>query len=184
MTNYTRMLRPWLLVLIITVLYLAGIFISNDADPEVFVTLGECFSVCGGADGEDCLEDSAGYDGQFGYYIARDPLASPDCLDVPAYRMQRILLPALGRMLSLGQAAAIPWAFVVINLVALVISTALLEGLLIAEGVSRWYALSYGLFVGVVLAVRLSTTEALAYGLVIAGLWFGQRDRLLWAALM
>lgn len=184
MTHYTRLLRPSLLVLIITVCYLLGILITNDGDPKAFVTLGECFSVCGGASGEDCPDDSEGYDGQFGYYIASDPLGAPDCLDVPAYRMQRMLLPALGRVLSLGQAAAVPWAFVVINLAALVIGTALLEELLRAEGVSRWYALSYGLFVGVVMAVRLSTTEALAYGLVIAGLWFGQRERLLWAAIM
>lgn len=179
MPNYTR--RPWFLVLILSLVYLGVIFAVNDADPKAFVTLGECFSQCTGADGEQCAEGTEGYDGQFAYYLARDPAGSPDCLDVPAYRAQRILLPALGRAASLGQDALVPWAFVLINLIALVAGTALLEDLLIAEGASRWFALSYGLFAGVVMAVRLSTNEALAYGLVIAGLWFAQRDQN-WAA--
>ncbi|MBN1564731.1 MAG: DUF2029 domain-containing protein [Anaerolineae bacterium] len=188
MSNYTRP-RPWLLVLILTVIYLGVIFVANDADPKVFVTLGECYSVCAGnlecevPDDADAIQIE-GYDGQFAYYLARDPNAAPPCLDVPAYRAQRMLLPALGRVLSAGQTTLIPWAFVIVNLIALAGSTALLEDLLIALNVSRWYALTYGLFVGVVMAVRLSTTETLAYGLVIAGLWFGQRNRLWQAAIM
>ena len=183
MFNYTR-LRPWMIVLVLSLIYLGVIFAVNDADPKVFVTLGDCFSQCAGLDGSTCDESDEGYDGQFAYYIARDPSGSPDCLDIPAYRAQRILLPALGRALSLGHDALIPWAFVAINLSALVISTALLEDLLIAERASRWYALSYGLFVGVFMTVRLSTTEALAYGLVIAGIWFGQRAQIWRMAIM
>ncbi len=184
MTHYTRhlrSLRPWKIVLIANVLYLGVILALNGGDPKTFVTLGECFSQCAGHDGTDCPADSEGYDGQFAYYIARDPGGSPPCLDAPAYRMQRILLPILARALSLGQAALIPWALALVNLVALVGGTALLEDLLVAAKASRWFALSYGLYIGVFMAVRLSTTEALAYGLVIAGLWFALRDRP-WAA--
>jgi hypothetical protein len=175
MSNYT--LRPWLVVIVLNVLYLGVIFAVNEADPKEFVTLGECFRQCVGNDGEDCADGTEGYDGQFAYYIARNLTGSPDCLDVPAYRLQRILLPALARALSLGQTALVPWALVLINLAALGAGTALLEDLLAAAGVSRWFALSYGLFVGVFMAVRLSTNEALAYGLVIAGIWFEQHER-------
>ncbi|MBN1963705.1 MAG: hypothetical protein JW910_03595, partial [Anaerolineae bacterium] len=178
LSDYTRLFRPWTLVLIANLLYLAIIFATNSGDPKVFVTLGECFSQCRAQDGSACDEGTEGYDGQFAYYIARDPLDTPDCLDVPAYRMQRILLPALGRLLSLGQTALIPWAFVVINLAALVGGTVLLESLLIEGRASRWFALSYGLFVGVFMAVRLSTTESLAYGLVIGGIWLIHKNRL------
>jgi hypothetical protein len=183
MFYYTRF-RPWMVVLVFVLLYLAAILVANDADPKVFVTLGDCFKQCAGNDGSQCDEADKGYDGQFAYYIARDPSDSPACLDVPAYRMQRILLPALGRVLSLGQEALIPWTFVLINLIALVGGTYLLEDLLTAERVGRWYALSYGLFVGLVMAVRLSTSEPLAYGLVIAGIWFGERKRPWLAAIM
>ncbi|MBI5957490.1 MAG: hypothetical protein HY866_02055 [Chloroflexi bacterium] len=182
--HYIRSLRPWMIVLALSLIYLSAIFLSNEADPKVFVTLGECFSRCDGQDGKDCEEDTEGYDGQFAYYIARNPADSPDCLDAPAYRAQRILLPALGWLLSFGQKTLIPWIFVAVNLSALVVGTALLEDLLTAERVSRWYALSYGLFAGVFMAVRLSTTEALAVGLVIAAIWFGQKDRLWQSALL
>ncbi len=176
--------RPWTVVLLLSLVYLSVIFAINDGDPLAFVTLGECFSACAGADGTDCAEGTEGYDGQFAYYIARDPIASPDCLDVPAYRLQRILLPALGRALSLGYAPLIPWVFVIVNLLALVSSTALLEALLVQARVSRWYALSYGLFPGVFMAVRLSTNEALAYGLIIGALWLTVRERLRAAAIL
>ena len=183
LTHYTPF-RPWLVVLLACAVYLGAIFVSNDADPLVFVTLGECFSACAGADGADCPPDSEGYDGQFAYYIARDPAGTPDCLDAPAYRLQRILLPALARALSLGQVALIPWALVAINLIALVGGTALLEDLLARAGASRWYALSYGLFAGVFMAVRLSTTEPLAYGLALGAVWLAARERLTWAAIL
>lgn len=183
-THYSRYLRPWMIVLLVMIVYLGAILATNNRDPKTFVTLGDCFTVCQGADGTACQDGTEGYDGQFAYYIARDPQHAEDCLDAPAYRMQRILLPALGRALSLGHTPLIPWAFVVINLAALVASTTLLEDLLVQERASRWYALSYGLFVGVVMAVRLSTTEALAYGLVIACIWTGQRGRPWWSALL
>ncbi len=175
--------RPWALVLVLQLAYLGAILALNGGDPLAFVTLGDCFSACQGADGAACPAGSEGYDGQFAYYIARDPFGAPDCLDTPAYRMQRIALPTLARALSLGRAALIPWALVAVNLAALVGGTAALEALLRAEGVSRWYALSYGLFAGVFMAVRLSTTEPLAYGLVLGALLAERRGRRTWAAL-
>lgn len=171
-------------MLVFLALYLIVILARAGGDTQVFVTLGDCFRQCAAHDGEDCPAGTEGYDGQFAYYIARSPAGSPDCLDVPAYRMQRILLPLLGRALSLGQTALIPWAFVAINGAALVIGTALLGDLLRAERASRWFALSYGLFAGVFMAVRLSTPEPLAYGLVIAAIWLEQRGRLWASALM
>lgn len=183
LSHYMRF-RPWTVVLVLSLIYLSTILVANEGDPLTFVTLGECFSVCAGADGTACAAGTEGYDGQFAYYIARDPAGSPDCLDVPAYRLQRILLPALGRLLSLEHAPLIPWGFVSVNLLALVSGTALLEELLVRARVSRWYALSYGLFPGVFMAVRLSTTEALAYGLVIGAIRLAARERLRTAALL
>lgn len=177
----TRWWQPWVVVLALLALYLAVILAQAGGDAQVFVTLGECFQQCAAHGGESCPDGTEGYDGQFAYYIARNPAQSPDCLDVPAYRMQRILLPAMGWLLSLGQTALIPWAFVAINGAALVISTALLADLLRTERASRWFALSYGLFAGVFMAVRLSTPEPLAYGLVIAAIWLERRDWL-WAS--
>jgi len=43
---YTRFLRPYTLVLILNVVYLAVFLAAHDADPKAFVTLGECFRFC------------------------------------------------------------------------------------------------------------------------------------------
>jgi hypothetical protein len=170
-------------------LYLAFFYERSGNDPLAFVMLGRCYSACTGA--ERCplppqvspperltLE---GYDGQFNYYIARQPLEAAPCIDRPAYRYQRILLPLLGAVLSLGQSAWIPWVFIGVNLAALTLSTAWLEHLLAQQGVWRGYALSYGLFAGVVWAVRLSTSEPLAYALAIGAILGQQRGKLGWA---
>src|SRR5512145_647814 len=118
-TYYTRFFRPYTFVLIANVIYLVILLAINDADPKTFVTLGDCFKQCNAHSGEDCDKGTEGYDGQFAYYIARDPAGSENCLDVPAYRFQRILLPALGYVLSLGIETLIPWVFVLVNLAAL-----------------------------------------------------------------
>src|SRR5690606_36436901 len=90
--------------------------------------------------------------------------------DIPAYRFQRILLPALGMVLSFGQDALIPWALLIVNLVALAAGTALLENLLRTRRVSRWFVVGYALSLGVFGTVRLSLPEPLAYALVLGGI--------------
>jgi hypothetical protein len=130
----------------------------------------------------------SGYDGQFSYFIARDPTNAAPLInamgDVAAYRYQRILHPILARLLALGQDSLIPWVMVAINLVALAIGTAAMEQLLIAERASPWYALVYGLFGGVFFAIRVDTAEPLAYGLVLLAILAGQRNRLVWQAIL
>lgn len=169
-----RRLRPWLIVLILCLAYLAVVGFTYRNVLE-FVRIGSHY------DSTLYSRDAEGYDGQFAYYIARDPLSAARYLDVPAYRYQRILYPMLARLLSLGQVALLPYAMLSINVIALVAGTRLLEDLLTAEHTSRWYALSYGLFAGVFIAVRASTNEPLAYGLAIAAIWMGQRERVLWS---
>lgn len=179
--------RPWMVVALILSVYLGLIFFSNNSDPKTFVALGSCFSQCTGEDGENCaVPDDAnldeqfkieGYDGQFNYYIARDPAHAAPCIDAPAYRYQRILLPMLGYGLSAGTETLIPWVFVLVNCAALLFSTRLLEDLLEKEGRKGWFALSYGLFFGLVISARLSTSEPLAYGLVIMAIWAFQREQ-------
>ncbi|NWF70079.1 MAG: hypothetical protein HXY40_13415 [Chloroflexi bacterium] len=170
--------RPHRIVLLVCAAYLLYTLLTQGSDTRVFVTLGPCFAACSGA-AECSIGPENGYDGQFAYYIARDPQNAAPCIDAPAYRYQRILLPIVGRILTLGFAPLIPLVFVALNLLALVGSTALLERLLVAQKASPYYALAYGLFGGLVIAVRLSTPEPLAYGLVLLALWWGQKS---WAA--
>ncbi len=167
-------IRPWHVVLVVCLAYLASVFFLNGTDPRVFVTLGTRFTE-GDPDGTE------GYDGQFNYFIATNPSNAAAMIDVPAYRYQRILLPILARLLALGQPQIVPWALLIVNLVSLIGGTILLERLLAREGVSPWYALTYGLFAGVFMAVRLSLAEPFAYALVLLAIHAERQERL-WSA--
>lgn len=171
-----RWLRPWWLVTAITVVYLAIIVAANGGDPLALATLGTRFS-------EGDPDGSEGYDGQFAYYIARDPLNGWQRCDVPAYRYQRILYPMLARLLALGQDAWIPYALPLINLAALGVGTWLTEQILRHYRMSRWYALTFGLYAGQLMSVRLSLNEPLAHTLVQAAILCTERNRWRWGVL-
>lgn len=161
-----RWLRPWVVVLVLALVYVGLTLARYGGDPMMFALVGTQHSQ-GDAAG------SPGYDGQFAYFIARDPAGGcpqPLC-DAPSYRYQRILYPLLAWALALGQSEAVPWTLIAVNVVALVGGTYFTERLLDAHRVSRWYALTYGLYGGLVAGLRFDLTEPLAYGLVQAGLW-------------
>ncbi|MEO8610815.1 MAG: hypothetical protein ABI690_23160 [Chloroflexota bacterium] len=170
-------LRPWIVVTALCLLYVAFIIVHNNGNPLALVTIGTRFS-------EGITDGTEGYDGQFVYYIARDPSSAAQYQDVPAYRFQRILLPILGRVLAFEQESLIPWTLLLINLISLASGTWILEQLLIQQKVSRWYALSYGLTVGIFASVRLSLSEPLAYALVLGGVFLIQRERWGWSAIV
>jgi hypothetical protein len=117
-----------------------------------------------------------GYDGQFAYYIARDPVGALAYLDNPAYRYQRILYPVLARVLSLGQPALVPWMLVLINVVSISGSTELLGRLLERRGLNRYLALLLPLWLGQVFALRADLSEPLCYLFVVIALWCHERD--------
>jgi len=172
-----------MIVLILNLVYLGVIFATHDADPKIFVTLGECFSQCTGQDGTHCDADTEGYDGQFAYYIARDPGSGWRYCDVPAYRYQRILYPILARLLALGQETWIPYTLPLINVAALGVGTWLTEQILRGYKMSRWYALTYGLYAGQLMSVRLDPNEPLSYALVQAAILSTERERWRWGVL-
>ena len=170
-----RAAGPWVVVAVFILAYAGVILALNAGDPLAFAKIGTRFSR-GDPNG------SEGYDGQFAYQIAINPLGAAPYIDVPAYRYQRILYPMLAWLLALGQPALVPWALILINIVALVAGTRLTEGLLQRYGASRWYALAYGLYAGQVLAVRLDVSEPLSQALLMLGIAGGERRRWAWAA--
>ncbi len=166
-------LRPWWVVVIVALIYLALVVMANGGDPLALATLGTRFS-------EGDPEGSEGYDGQFAYYIAVDPLNGWQRCDVPAYRYQRILYPLFARSLALGQDAAIPYALALVNLIALGAGTWSTECILRRYGMSRWYAITYGLYAGQLMSVRLDLNEPLAHALVVAAILAAERKRWSW----
>src|SRR5579859_6524237 len=173
-----RRVRPWMVALALCLIYLTVVAVHYGNVLE-FVRPGSEYA----GNLSAYSRDAEGYDGQFDYYIAVDPVNARAHMDVPAYRFQRVLYPLLARVLAFGQVPFVPYTLVGINLAALAIGTAILERLLEAEHVSVWYALVYGLFAGVFVAVRASTNEPLAYVLVLAAIFAAQADRISLTAL-
>ncbi len=167
-----RLFHPASLTFLVLLALVAWVIVGAGGDPMALVRPGTMYL-------EGDSQGTQGYDGQFVYYIARDPnpTSVKQFLDVPAYRYQRILLPLLARLLVLGEWAAIPWSLAVLGIVLHTLGTWALAALLDGWGVSRWYSLAYGLFAGFTLAVRLDLPEPLAYGLVVGGFLALQHQR-------
>ena len=62
------------------------ILANSQWDPMVFVRLGTRY-------GQGDPNGTIGYDGQFAYQIALNPLQAAPYLDIPPYRYQRVLYP-------------------------------------------------------------------------------------------
>jgi hypothetical protein len=150
------------------------VLINNDFDPMAFVLLGTQFS-------ESDPDGSEGYDGQFAYQIALNPTGAAPYIDVPAYRYQRIFYPMLARLLAFGQPMLIPWTLILVNLIAIGLGTWFTEQLLLDLKVSRWYALTYGLYGGQFLTLRTDMNEPLAQMLIQGAMLAWVKERHWWA---
>jgi hypothetical protein len=123
-----------------------------------------------------------GWDGQFYYFIAVDPVNARYFVDDPSYRYKHILFPLLARLFALGRASVIPYTMVLINLLAVSGGTLALAAWLRRNAISPWLALIYGLYPALFLSVRLDYTEPLSYGLMALAVYlysFGGRRQVL-----
>src|SRR5512139_1594311 len=110
--NAVVRLRPWHVVAVIALAYIALTLARYGGDPMKFVLVGTRYD-------PGLPNGTQGYDGQFAYQIARDPLNAARLLDVPAYRYQRILYPLVACAVALGQGNLIPWTLIAVNWLAL-----------------------------------------------------------------
>jgi hypothetical protein len=135
---------------------------THEWNPQWFVWQGEKFANLD-------PNGHVGYDGQFVFYIARDGFDAVPHLDNPPYRLQRILLPAVVRILSLSQAGLMPWVLITVNLAAIMLATWVLARWLTSSSLSPWYAAAYALFVGTFMAFSRDLVEPLAFCLATIG---------------
>lgn len=129
----------------------------------------------------------SGYDGQYFFYLAHDPLlrdAEPGAfLDHPAYRYARILYPLLVWIVTLGRPEAIPWAMLLLNLAAALVGTAAAVDVLRSVGANRWLAIVFAFSPSIVVGVTANLSEPTALALVAVGLALALRRRVGWAGL-
>ena len=140
-------------------------------------------------------QNTFGYDGQY-YFVAAlhieaqvpEPVVHVDYMGGNAGVVySRAFYPAVSRGVSFGSVAALPYAMLVVNLLAVLAGTAAVALWFVKRGFTPWPALLYGLFPGLVVSSFRDLTEPLAFGLAaVAGLAFDRTRtrRLMLSALL
>lgn len=164
--------RVALVAALLLLIFVGWVLTNFNWDPMAFVMAGTRFSQLDPA-------GTKGYDGQYAFYMARDPLNSLPHIDMPTHRYQRILYPVLAWGLSGGgQPVLLPWMMLLINLVATSAAVGLLAQLLFWRAASPWYALVLIFYIGQLFALRADLNEPLAITLSLAGWLVWEKDRL------
>ncbi|HEY7349240.1 MAG TPA: hypothetical protein VH599_13080 [Ktedonobacterales bacterium] len=139
--------------------------------PLDFAHIGQ-FYCCGGD------KTSSGYDGQFFYYMAVDPLHAGAHMDSAPFRYQRILFSIVVWALSLGgQATLAAWWLFILNMVGTLAGTAALALLLQRKGLSPWFSLAFGLYFGQFASITHDVPDGLAAALIVFAALAIDRER-------
>jgi hypothetical protein len=171
-------------------LWLAALIRSGNT-PESFIHIGHLFVSQG--HGSPAIDAGAahyqysgeiGFDGQFFFYIAVDPLHASGYLDFPAYRYSRIAYPLTAGAVALFRPAVVPWTLLLVNLAMIGVGVLALAAWLRDRGASPWLAAIYGLFPGIPIGFQRDTSEIMSYSLVAVAVYLTsriQRGRVLFA---
>lgn len=145
-------------------------FLSRYTRASDFLTIGLYRGTAAGV--PDLVQGRSRYDAQFAYFMARFPGQNPpNAYDDPVIRWSRMLQPLLVRIVSAGNVALMPWAFLVIDVASVALGTAFLAHLLARHGQSRWLALAYGVYAGIQAAVFRDLADPLAILWLIVAFW-------------
>lgn len=165
---------PWAVAsaaVLIYVVYVGGLLLSG-TDVRAFIDMDRSRVAQGHGSSIIKLDPHGhfytrdGYDGQYSYYIAVDPLHARPYIDWPAYRYGRILYPALARVAALGQPAGIPAALLLINVLAVGMGVWAIAAWLVRAGVSPWFSLLYAIYPGTLIAATRDLSDVLAISLI------------------
>jgi hypothetical protein len=130
-------------------------------------------------DGPVRPDGSAGYDGQFSYYLAVDPLGARSYLDYPSYRLGRLAYPLAARLLALGDASRVATTLVLVNLLAVLAGTLALASWLRRRQLPAWLAVVYGLAPGNLFALQRDTVDASAVAVTAIAVYLLDRSVIL-----
>lgn len=132
--------------------------------------------------GEDIyrFEKSYGFDGQFYYLIAHDPSPAGKMaavIDSPDLRYQRILVPLLAYAAALGNAKAIAFSFVAVNLVFLFLGAWWTARIAALRGAHAAWGLAFLLIPAVPISLDRMTVDLAMVALSAGALYFWESDQ-------
>jgi hypothetical protein len=164
-----------------------GVRLVTHGGPGAFPAAGDRFVDATAPDDLVVNAHSTGYDGQFVYRLGLDPLTrvvtdSGITLDTPAYRAQRVVLPALAWFVDRLPGVPLSLALILVNLVALLVAAGAAALLARDLGRSPWWGCAVGLAPPLVISLARDLTECTALALLLVGLVLWRRGRLGWAA--
>jgi hypothetical protein len=130
-----------------------------------------------------------GHDGKFFFVLGNDPLllqpsANAALLDLPAYRAQRILYPAMAGLMGALPPLGVAWGMVVINVAALGLGTLSTAALARSYGASPWLGLAFALNLGLISELYVDGAGIVALALGVTAVLLADRSRLGWAIAM
>lgn len=136
--------------------------------------------------GENLQIYDAGYDGQFFYQIAFDPLLTDpgaitctdqSCMDYPAYRYRRIAFPLLANVVSAGDPGLFPMTMTYLILLSSFAGAFFLARVAQSHDRSPYFGLLYAIVPAVLFSLRFALPESIAAATLIACFYFFSRER-------
>jgi hypothetical protein len=161
----------------------------HNFDVSFFIVAGHAYSNPSSVPEGLRIDTAEGYDGQFYYRLALDPLNKQRVeygitIDRPSYRQQRILYPLLARIVALCRTSWIPWSMIVVNYLAvcgLAVSAARFAEFF---GLPAIYGLAIPFYPGVLLGLDRDLPDPLAISLMVTSLYLLHSRRVTLAACM
>jgi hypothetical protein len=177
-----RLDHPLVPLLLVAAAYLIFLVLRlQRVDITAFIVAGEEFVERADLPAAITIQHPIGYDGQFYYRLAlnpltREPVADGIRLDSPLYRHRRILYPSLTWLLVLGRARLVPLALVAVNFLALAAMGGL--GGLYAQAVGKHALLGafFALYPGFLFTLARDLTEILEGLFVLTALLALRRE--------
>ncbi|MGH2866890.1 MAG: hypothetical protein ACRDNK_04885 [Solirubrobacteraceae bacterium] len=180
--------RRWIAGPVLIVAALLGLVIwsqlAGGGNLTVFVVFGRMYASAIHPPAGALLNTATGYDGQFFYVQALDPLLLHDATvhalsaAEAGFRMQRMAYPALAYLLAGGQASAVPFALLAVNVFVLLGLTIAFAIYFARRGWSAFWALPLALMPGMLLPVLRDLSDPLATAALVAGIvWWQNGSR-------
>jgi hypothetical protein len=158
-----------------------------DGDVTKFVVAGAVFTDPERAPEDLFVRPDVGYDANFYYRLALDPLNFDETAfgitidEDQQLRRDRILYPAIVHVAAVGSVDAVPWAMVIVNIAAMGAIAAFGAALARASGRAPLWGLLFLSFPLIWFSLGRDLTEPVEVALVLAGLLALRRERWWWA---
>ena len=173
---------PLLVVAAVVGVVTVGQLAADDWEASAFLRVGEESVVRPYVEqllGPVPMTPGQGHDGKYFFVQAHDPLLlsahTPELLEDPLLRAQRVLYPLLLSPLQLLGSDALVWGMLALNLVALLYGSWVTSRLAIALGGPGWVGLAFGLNVGLWFELLFDGSGAVAWAFATVGLLLAAR---------